>query len=200
MIDAVAVVVPAWEEAATLPGCLDAVRRALAQLPAGITRTVVVVADRCTDAAAALARGHGAHVTTNTRLTTIGAVRDLGCRTALRALPGIRLQLQQDGHGGSGSPRYCRSGQPGGVSLSTNSFALVPARSYTFLAGGIGITPIVSTIAHVAERGLPWRLFCGGRGQRTPGVRRTTTPPRPAARPLTSPGHPRAVGPRRNPC
>ncbi|WP_432845333.1 glycosyltransferase [Amycolatopsis sp. CA-161197] len=88
MIDAAAVVVPARDEAATLPRCLDAIRRALAQLPAGITRTVVVVADRCTDATAALAHRHGARVTTNTRLTTIGAVRDLGCGTALRALPG----------------------------------------------------------------------------------------------------------------
>ncbi|MEU4670471.1 glycosyltransferase family 2 protein [Amycolatopsis sp. NPDC023774] len=88
MIAAVAVVVPARDEATTLPRCLDAVHRALAQLPAGTARTVVVVADRCTDATAALARRHGAHVTTNTRLTTIGAVRDLGCRTALRALPG----------------------------------------------------------------------------------------------------------------
>ncbi|MGW4488359.1 glycosyltransferase [Amycolatopsis sp. NPDC004368] len=86
MIDAVAVVVPAQDEAALLPGCLAALRRSLRQVPAGIARLVVVVADRCTDATAALAREAGAHVVVNSVLTTIGAVRDLGCRTALAAV------------------------------------------------------------------------------------------------------------------
>ncbi|WIX76503.1 glycosyltransferase [Amycolatopsis carbonis] len=75
MINAVAVVVPARNEAALLPRCLDAVRRSLALLPAGTARTVIVVADRCTDATPAIARRHGARVVTTTRFGTIGAVR-----------------------------------------------------------------------------------------------------------------------------
>ncbi|MFI5615604.1 glycosyltransferase [Amycolatopsis sp. NPDC051903] len=87
MIDAVAVVVPARDEAALLPGCLAALDLSLSRLPAGIGRVVVVVADRCADKTAAIARRSGAHVVPNTEFTTIGAVRDLGCRTALAALP-----------------------------------------------------------------------------------------------------------------
>lgn len=44
-----------------------------------------------------------------------------------------------------------------------NHFELVETRDYLFIAGGIGITPILPMIAEVAERGLPWRLVYGGR-------------------------------------
>ncbi|TXS49275.1 oxidoreductase [Streptomyces sp. uw30] len=44
-----------------------------------------------------------------------------------------------------------------------NHFALEPAASYVFLAGGIGITPIL-TMARQADRdGVPYRLVHGGR-------------------------------------
>lgn len=44
-----------------------------------------------------------------------------------------------------------------------NHFALEPAASYVFLAGGIGITPILA-MARGAERdGVPYRLIHGGR-------------------------------------
>ncbi|QRP49731.1 glycosyltransferase family 2 protein [Amycolatopsis sp. FDAARGOS 1241] len=87
MIDAVAVVVPARDEALLLPGCLAALGRSLARLPATIERAVVVVADRCTDETAVIARESGARVVPNSQPTAIGAVRDLGCRAALDALP-----------------------------------------------------------------------------------------------------------------
>ncbi|MBA3741456.1 PDR/VanB family oxidoreductase [Sporichthya sp.] len=44
-----------------------------------------------------------------------------------------------------------------------NHFALKPAPSYVFIAGGIGITPILPMIAAAEERGVPWRLVYGGR-------------------------------------
>jgi ferredoxin-NADP reductase len=44
-----------------------------------------------------------------------------------------------------------------------NHFALAPAKGYLFLAGGIGITPILAMIRSVAARGLPWHLYYGGR-------------------------------------
>ncbi|GAA5069183.1 ferredoxin-NADP reductase [Thermocatellispora tengchongensis] len=48
-----------------------------------------------------------------------------------------------------------------------NHFPLVPAERYLFLAGGIGITPLVPMLAAVTERGAPWRLVYGGRTRRS---------------------------------
>jgi ferredoxin-NADP reductase len=44
-----------------------------------------------------------------------------------------------------------------------NNFPLVDATEYLFLAGGIGITPILPMLAQVTRRGRPWRLAYGGR-------------------------------------
>ncbi|MEU4742820.1 PDR/VanB family oxidoreductase [Actinosynnema sp. NPDC023658] len=44
-----------------------------------------------------------------------------------------------------------------------NRFPLVAAERYLFIAGGIGITPIVPMIRAVAARGASWRLLYGGR-------------------------------------
>lgn len=44
-----------------------------------------------------------------------------------------------------------------------NNFALVDASDYLFIAGGIGITPILPMIAACEAAGKPWRLFYGGR-------------------------------------
>ncbi|HVV10450.1 PDR/VanB family oxidoreductase [Amycolatopsis sp.] len=44
-----------------------------------------------------------------------------------------------------------------------NNFALVEADSYLFVAGGIGITPILPMIAACEAAGKHWRLFYGGR-------------------------------------
>jgi ferredoxin-NADP reductase len=47
-----------------------------------------------------------------------------------------------------------------------NDFELVPAPRYLFIAGGIGITPILVMIAAPEAAGAQWRLVYGGR-QRT---------------------------------
>ncbi len=44
-----------------------------------------------------------------------------------------------------------------------NQFRLVDADRYVFLAGGIGVTPIVPMVAEAAARGRPYRLVYGGR-------------------------------------
>jgi ferredoxin-NADP reductase len=46
-----------------------------------------------------------------------------------------------------------------------NHFPLVDAERYLFLAGGIGITPILPMVAEVARRGRPWHLEYGGRSR-----------------------------------
>ncbi|MGQ0845727.1 MAG: PDR/VanB family oxidoreductase [Sporichthyaceae bacterium] len=44
-----------------------------------------------------------------------------------------------------------------------NNFALVPADRYLFVAGGVGITPIVPMLAAAAAAGRRFRLLYGGR-------------------------------------
>src|SRR5580765_2678738 len=44
-----------------------------------------------------------------------------------------------------------------------NNFTLLPARRYVFIAGGIGITPILPMIKAVHARGADWTLYYGGR-------------------------------------
>ena len=46
-----------------------------------------------------------------------------------------------------------------------NHFALKPSPSYLFVAGGIGITPILPMIAEAQRTGADWRLLYGGRSR-----------------------------------
>ena len=50
-----------------------------------------------------------------------------------------------------------------GLGGPRNNFPLVPAESYLFVAGGIGITPILPMIAQAELLGAEWRLLYGGR-------------------------------------
>lgn len=87
MISAVGIVVPARDERTLVEDCLLALRVALAGLPADVDRAVCVVADRCVDDTARLARSaFGGQVIVNQADLTIGEVRDLGLRRALAEL------------------------------------------------------------------------------------------------------------------
>ncbi|MEQ3551327.1 PDR/VanB family oxidoreductase [Pseudonocardia nematodicida] len=46
-----------------------------------------------------------------------------------------------------------------------NHFGLQPAARYVFVAGGIGITPILPMIAHASRSGAQWTLLYGGRSR-----------------------------------
>lgn len=50
-----------------------------------------------------------------------------------------------------------------------NHFELLPAKAYLFLAGGIGITPLLPMIREVEGRGEEWRLVYGGRSRSSMG-------------------------------
>lgn len=56
-----------------------------------------------------------------------------------------------------------------GVSLPIrfprNNFELVDGTEYLFIAGGVGVTPILPMIAHVAASGASWSLLYGGRSR-----------------------------------
>ncbi|KQU07121.1 ferredoxin [Rhodococcus sp. Leaf7] len=50
-----------------------------------------------------------------------------------------------------------------------NNFPLVDAAEYIFIAGGIGITPLLPMIADCEAKGRPWSLTYGGRSQTSMG-------------------------------
>jgi len=52
-----------------------------------------------------------------------------------------------------------------------NNFTLEPAAGYVFIAGGIGITPLLPMIAEAERRGARWRLHYGGRSKATMAYR-----------------------------
>ncbi|MFE9703879.1 PDR/VanB family oxidoreductase [Streptomyces sp. NPDC005930] len=56
-----------------------------------------------------------------------------------------------------------RPGQTVRVAGPRNHFALEPAASYVFVAGGIGITPILAMARRAERDGVPYRLVHGGR-------------------------------------
>ncbi|WP_353941521.1 PDR/VanB family oxidoreductase [Streptomyces sp. HUAS MG91] len=58
-----------------------------------------------------------------------------------------------------------RPGQSVTVSEPRNHFALEDAGGHVFVAGGIGITPILAMAREAARRGARWRLVYGGRSR-----------------------------------
>ncbi len=56
-----------------------------------------------------------------------------------------------------------RPGQQVTVSEPRNHFALEDAEGYVFVAGGIGITPLLAMAREASRRGAAWRLVYGGR-------------------------------------
>jgi ferredoxin-NADP reductase len=67
----------------------------------------------------------------------------------------------------TGGSRYVhevlRPGELVEIGGPRNHFALVEAEEYVFVAGGIGITPLLPMIRAVAASDRPWRLAYGGR-------------------------------------
>jgi ferredoxin-NADP reductase len=86
-----------------------------------------------------------------------GALRD---RTSFR----IGVLRAPDSSGGSQLVHEAlQEGSPVRVRGPRNHFALVDAPRYSFVAGGIGITPLLPMIESVQQRGVPWTLAYGGR-------------------------------------
>ncbi|MGW8483361.1 PDR/VanB family oxidoreductase [Microbacterium sp. NPDC055903] len=70
-----------------------------------------------------------------------------------------------------GGSRYVhqtlRVGDIASASAPINHFELAPAAEYLFIAGGIGITPILPMLGEATRRGVPWRLaYLGTTGER----------------------------------
>lgn len=69
-------------------------------------------------------------------------------------------------NGRGGSAYLCRQlaqGQTLGVRGPRSNFAFTASPSYIFIAGGIGITPIIPMIRQAEAQGAEWELHYGGR-------------------------------------
>uniref|UniRef100_UPI0015F0CB20 PDR/VanB family oxidoreductase n=1 Tax=Streptomyces shenzhenensis TaxID=943815 RepID=UPI0015F0CB20 len=72
------------------------------------------------------------------------------------------------GRGGSAElHELARPGATFAVRGPRNHFPLVDAPSYLFVAGGIGVTPILAMVREAAERGTPFSVVYGGRTRAT---------------------------------
>lgn len=79
----------------------------------------------------------------------------------------VCVLLQPDGRGGSARVHHqLREGETITVRGPRNNFHLVEASEYLFIAGGIGITPLLSMITSVDQAGATWSLTYGGRSRR----------------------------------
>ena len=71
--------------------------------------------------------------------------------------------------GGAGGSRELHDSVGPGSTLTVrgprNAFPYVPATEYLFIAGGIGITPILPMVKQAAADGVPWQLVYAGRSR-----------------------------------
>ncbi|MFI5613956.1 PDR/VanB family oxidoreductase [Amycolatopsis sp. NPDC051903] len=76
----------------------------------------------------------------------------------------VAVLREHDGRGGSAHVHdRLVEGTSVRVRGPRNNFPLVPSPRYLFIAGGIGITPILPMLASAEEAGAHWRLLYGGR-------------------------------------
>ncbi|MET9462696.1 cytochrome P450 [Streptomyces canus] len=81
-----------------------------------------------------------------------------------------RIGVLREPRGRGGSAELHELARPGAlfaVRGPRNHFPLTPAPSYLFLAGGIGVTPILAMVRAAAGRGTPFTVVYGGRTRST---------------------------------
>lgn len=75
----------------------------------------------------------------------------------------VAVLREPESRGGSVAVHQLKAGDPITVRGPRNHFSLKPSTRYLFIAGGIGITPILPMIAEAEARGADWTLHYGGR-------------------------------------
>jgi ferredoxin-NADP reductase len=76
----------------------------------------------------------------------------------------VGVLLEPESRGGSTYVHdHLQPGHLVGVGGPRNNFPLVPSEQYLFVAGGIGITPILPMVHQAEMLGADWRLLYGGR-------------------------------------
>ena len=81
-----------------------------------------------------------------------------------------RIAVLREPEGRGGSAAVHDKLHPGMVIAARgprNNFELRPASRYAFVAGGIGITPILGMLRQAQQAGTPWTLTYGGRNRAT---------------------------------
>ncbi|WP_280353586.1 PDR/VanB family oxidoreductase [Pseudomonas sp. BN414] len=80
----------------------------------------------------------------------------------------IGVLLEAKGRGGSREVHEnLRVGQRIAIRGPRNAFPLAAGQRYLFVAGGIGITPILAMAREVQRAGADWQLIYGGRSRRS---------------------------------
>lgn len=78
----------------------------------------------------------------------------------------IAVRLVEDGRGGSREAHaQLVEGAELPVRTPRNRFPLAPSPSYAFVAGGIGITPVLPMLRAATAAGAAWTLLYGGRSR-----------------------------------
>lgn len=80
----------------------------------------------------------------------------------------IGVLREPEGRGGSAYiHQHLRAGDRVAIGGPRNNFRLVPSEDYLFIAGGIGITPLLPMVHQAELIGARWRLLYGGRSRAT---------------------------------
>ncbi|MEU6142696.1 PDR/VanB family oxidoreductase [Streptomyces sp. NPDC047081] len=88
----------------------------------------------------------------------------------------IAVLREPEGRGGSAYIHdELRPGDRVGISAPRNHFPLAPSEKYLFIAGGIGITPLLPMIHQAELLGLDWQLLYGGRTRASMAFREQLT-------------------------
>ena len=77
-----------------------------------------------------------------------------------------RVSVLREAEGGGGSHAVHEQVQVGStvtVSMPRNNFVLHPSKNYVFVAGGLGITPLVPMLEAATESSAEWNLVYAGR-------------------------------------
>ncbi|MFJ6795632.1 PDR/VanB family oxidoreductase [Streptomyces sp. NPDC091268] len=78
----------------------------------------------------------------------------------------LAIRLVEDGRGGSREAHALLvEGAELAVRPPRNRFELAPAPRYAFVAGGIGITPVLPMLRAATDAGAEWTLLYGGRSR-----------------------------------
>jgi ferredoxin-NADP reductase len=113
----------------------------------------------------------GAHIDL---LLPVGITRQYSIIESAPDLSWYRIAVLQEPASRGGSEYvhiFLRPGQQVGIRDPLNHFALLDAEEYLFIAGGIGITPIIAMIAHASSHRRRWILHYGGRALPTMAFR-----------------------------
>lgn len=108
----------------------------------------------------------GAHVDVTIPVGDGAVVRQYSLSSSPAQAGQWRLGILREPAGRGGSKAVhdvFRAGQAVRVGWPRNNFRLLPSPRYVFVAGGIGITPILPMIEQAQRDGADWRLVYGGR-------------------------------------